>query len=204
MRSKTGRTHTDGRLAARSTVLRRDFDEAIRIDLKRSEETGLVSRDRCVPWNNHSEYIALHRDTKGEWSNIKQQQVLRLLGCLTGENRSLDGSSIGNSLIRVDGFVELTVSEVFRDERLNFRNPRRAPDKNDIIDFLTRDLRVFQHFLDGLESRLEENCVDLLETCTGDICGEVFSLDRGVTPHNRGNGLFDSPGKESQPRQSSE
>jgi hypothetical protein len=137
----------------------------------------------CVPWNDHSEYITLHGDTQGEWSNIKQQQVLRLLGCLTSENRSLDGSSIGNGLIRVDGFVELTVSEVLRDQRLNFRDPRRAPDKNNIVDFLARHLRILQYFLDGLESRLEEYRVDLLETCTGNICREIFSLVRGITIH---------------------
>ena len=43
------------------------------IVLNRSEDTGLVSRDGCVPWNDHSEYITLHRDTQGKWSNIKQQ-----------------------------------------------------------------------------------------------------------------------------------
>ena len=130
--------HTNGRLAARGTVLRRDFKKAIRINLEgsnelslaalhgrdaiklelakqtiittlsslsfvtvtscktngpngqsaqnihrecnsrlivlnRCENTGFVGRDRCVPWYDHSEYITLHRDTKGEWSNIKQQ-----------------------------------------------------------------------------------------------------------------------------------
>ena len=136
--STKGWTHTDGRLAARGTILRRDLEKAICINLKgcnelglaarhgrnaiklelakqtivttlsplafvtvtsckssgvngqsaknihgkchsrlivlnRSEDTGLVGRDRCVPRNDNSEYIALHRDTQGEWSNIKQQ-----------------------------------------------------------------------------------------------------------------------------------
>ena len=104
---------------------------------------------------------------------------MRLLGCLTSKNCSLDSSSIGNSLIGVDRLVELAASEVFRDQRLDFRNPCGAPDKDYIIDFLAGDLCVLQYFLNGLESGLEERCVDLLETCTSDICGEVFSLVHG-------------------------
>jgi hypothetical protein len=42
--STTGRMHTDGRLAARGTVLCRDFEKAIRINLKGSDELCLAAR----------------------------------------------------------------------------------------------------------------------------------------------------------------
>jgi hypothetical protein len=95
---------------------------------------------------------------------------------MTGKDRSLDSSAMGNGFIRIDGFVELTVSEVFRDEGLNFRDTRRATDKNNLIDFLARDLRVLQYFFDGFEGRFEKCCINLLEARTRDVGGEVLSL----------------------------
>jgi hypothetical protein len=42
--STTGGMHTDGRLAARGTVLRRDFEKAIRINLEGSNKLSLAAR----------------------------------------------------------------------------------------------------------------------------------------------------------------
>ena len=94
------------------------------IVLDGSEYAGLVGGNRRVPWDDNSEHIALHGDTKGERRNIKQQQVLRLLGGLASKNSSLYGSTIGNGLVRVDGFVELAVSEIFGYKGLDLGDTR--------------------------------------------------------------------------------
>jgi hypothetical protein len=88
------------------------------------ENAGLISRNRCVPWDDNAEHVALHGDTKGEGGNIKQQQVLSLLGGLASKNSSLHGSTVGNSLIGVDGFVELAVSKIFGYKGLNLGDTR--------------------------------------------------------------------------------
>ena len=94
------------------------------IVLDGGENARLISRNRCVPWDDNSEHVTLHGDTKGEGGNIKQQQVLCLLGGLTSKDSSLHCSTIGNGLIRVDGFVELAVSKVFGYKGLNFGDTR--------------------------------------------------------------------------------
>jgi len=78
-----------------------------------SKYTGLVSRNRRVPRDDNSKHVTLHSDTKGEWGDIEQQQVLRLLGGLASNNYNLYGSAIGDGFIWVDRFVELAVSEIF-------------------------------------------------------------------------------------------
>ena len=144
--------------------------------LHRSENTRFVGRNGCVPWNDHPEYVALHRDTKGERCNVEKQQVLCLFRNLTGKDCGLDSSAMGNGFIRVDGFVELAVSKVFGDQRLDFRDARRATDKNNFIDFLARDLRILQYLFDGFDGRFEKCCIDLLEARTCDVRREVLPL----------------------------
>lgn len=85
---------------------------------------GLVGWNRRVPWDDNTEHVTLHGDTKGEGCNIEQQQVLRLLRGLAGKNCRLHGSTIGNGLIGVDGFVQLAVSEIFGYEGLNLGDTR--------------------------------------------------------------------------------
>lgn len=94
----------------------------------------LVGRDGGVAGNDDTEYIALHGDTEREGSNVEEEHVLSLLAGLASENRSLNCSTVCNSLIRVDGLVELTAVEELADERLNLRNTGGTTDEHDIIN----------------------------------------------------------------------
>lgn len=53
-------------------------------------------------------------DTEGKRGNIKKEKALSLLRGVTRKNGSLEGSTIGNSLIRVDALVELLAIEEVR------------------------------------------------------------------------------------------
>ncbi|CAL1184347.1 unnamed protein product [Candida parapsilosis] len=56
-----------------------------------------------VSWNNWSKDITLHSNTKGQWDNIQQQQVLGfIISRLTSQDSTLNSSTISNSFIRVD------------------------------------------------------------------------------------------------------
>ena len=55
-------------------------------------------------------------DTLGEGSDIQKEEILDLLGTLTGEDSGLNGSTVSNSLIGVDGSVEgLSVEEILKE-----------------------------------------------------------------------------------------
>ena len=91
-------------------------------------------------------------------------------------NGGLDSGTVSDSLIGVDGLVELATTEVFRDEGLDLRDTSGAANKDDIIDLLAGHLSILQHTLHGVERRLEEGGVDLLEASTGDVSREVLTL----------------------------
>ena len=59
---------------------------------------------------------------------------------------------------------------------LNFGDTSGSTDEDDVIDLLTGELGILQDTLDGVDGRLEEGRVDLLETRTSDVSGEVLAL----------------------------
>ena len=55
-------------------------------------------------------------DTEGERGSIEQEEILRFLGSITRENSSLDSSTIGDRLVRVDALIGLLAVEEVRHE----------------------------------------------------------------------------------------
>ena len=144
--------------------------------LNGGEDTRLVGGDGGVTGNDDTEDVTLHGDTEGEGSDVEKEEVGCLVRCLAGENSGLNSSTVGNSLIGVDGLVELTATEVLGDEGLDLGDTSGTADKDDVVDLLAGHLRILQHTLNGVESGLEEGCVNLLETSTSDVRREVLTL----------------------------
>lgn len=149
--------------------LHRESDGGL-VVLDRCECSRLVSRNWCVTGHNDTKDIALHGNAERKGSNIEKEEIFGLVRGLSSEDGSLDSSAIGNGLIRVNRLVQLTTTEVFRDEGLNLGDTSRSTDKNDIVNLFTRHFGIFQDLLDGLERGLEHGSIDLLKTSTSDVC----------------------------------
>ena len=214
-------------LAARSTILGRDFKKTIGIHLKGTDKLGLTTghwwdtrklklskkpvvlalssltlvygehdgglivldsgeNSRFVRWNrgvsgkHNTENVALHGNTEGKRSNVEEEKVGSLVRGLTGQNSSLNSGTVGNSLIGVDGFVELTATEELGNKRLDLGDTGRTTNKNNVINFCARDLGVFEDLVDGVNRRLEGDGVDLLKSGTGDVGRKVCTLVKRV------------------------
>lgn len=102
------------------------------------EGPRLVGRDGGVARNDNTEDVALHGHTEGEGGDVKEEEVLSLLGSLTGEDGGLDGGTIGDSFIGVDGLVESTATEELADKGLDLGNTSGATDENDVVDLKDR------------------------------------------------------------------
>lgn len=150
------------------TLVDREGDGGL-VVLDSGEDTRLVGGDGGVTGDDDSEDVTLHGNTEGQRSNIEQEEVGCLVGSLSGENSSLDGGTVGNSLIRVDGLVELTATKVLRNQRLDLGDTSGTTDKDDIVNLLTGHLGILQDTLNRVESGLELGLVDLLETSTSDV-----------------------------------
>ncbi|GKT87097.1 NAD-specific glutamate dehydrogenase [Colletotrichum tofieldiae] len=111
----------------------------------------------------------------GEGRNIEKQDLVGALGRgVTGQDGGLDGGTVGNGLIGVDGLVGLLAVEVVGDELLD------AGIRDDLVDLRLVDLGVSQDAVDGLDGGAEQVLAQLLEARTGDGGVEVDALEQRV------------------------
>ena len=69
-------------------------------------------------------------DTKGEWADIDENDVRCPFS--TGENTTLNSSTVSDSLVRVDALGRFLSAEVFFKELLNLRNTCRTSNKDNL------------------------------------------------------------------------
>jgi hypothetical protein len=140
------------------------------------ESPRLVGGDGGVSGKDDSEDVTLHGNTQREGSDIEQQEVGGLVRGHSGEDGGLNGSTVGDSLVGVDRLVQLTTSEVLGNEGLDLGDTGGSSNKDDLGNLSGGDLGVPENTLDGVDGGLEGGSVDLLESGSGDVGGEVDSL----------------------------
>ncbi|KAF1748048.1 hypothetical protein GCK72_024515 [Caenorhabditis remanei] len=142
------------------------------------EDLGLLGWDDSVTADKLGHDSSDGLNTHGKWVDIKKNNLSGVF--LSRDNSSLDGGSVGNGLIRVDsaGWF-LSVKELL-DELLDLWNSGGSSDKNNLVDIILLEVRVFKNLLHWLESSTEEIHVELLELGTGEGLREVFSVEEGL------------------------
>mmetsp|Transcript_45726 Transcript_45726/g.111455 ORF Transcript_45726/g.111455 Transcript_45726/m.111455 type:complete len:378 (+) Transcript_45726:417-1550(+) len=115
-------------------------------------------------------------DTLGKRSNIQQKNLACCVTTFSGKDTSLDGSSVGDSLVGVDTLGWLFSTEVFRDKLLNLRNTSRSTDQNNLIDLALAQVSIFHDTGDRSHGLLEKIVVQFLETGTGQCFTQVVSF----------------------------
>lgn len=77
----------------------------------RGERLGLFRWYRCVPLDQGGHDAASGLDTQRQRSHVQQKQILDLLGLVTVQNCRLNRRAVGNSLVWIDGLVQLLAVE---------------------------------------------------------------------------------------------
>ena len=127
------------------------------------------------------EDVALHGDTEGEGNDIEEEEVGGLGGGgLAGEDTGLDGGTVGDSLIGVDGLLELLAVEELAEELLDLGDTGRATDEDDLVNSGLLDTSILEDLGNGLEGAGEGLGVQVLETGTSDVDVEVLAIEEGV------------------------
>ena len=80
---------------------------------------------------------------------IKKQQVLDSFRFVNSEDSSLGSGAIGNSFIRVDGFVELITVEKVSEQLLDFGNTAGSSSKHDLLNLALTKLGVLERLSTG-------------------------------------------------------
>lgn len=145
------------------------------------EDLGLLGRDGSIARNKLGHHTTSSLDTERESGNIEKQDLVGRLGAgVTRQDSSLDSSTVGNSLIGVDGLVGLLTVEVVGNELLDTGDTGGTTDEDNLVDLRLIDLSISQDSVDGLDGRSEEVLAKLLESSTGDRCVEVDTLEERV------------------------
>ena len=120
-------------------------------------------------------------DTLGEGCDIEEEEVLDLLAAFSGENGGLNGSTVGNSLIGVDGSVELLSVEEVLKHGLDLGDSGGTTDEDDLVDLGLADVGVLEDLLYRGHALAEVGHAELLELCAGDVDVEILTFGKSLT-----------------------
>eukprot|EP01084_Bolivina_argentea_P109171 195127_1 len=144
------------------------------------EGLALLDGDGGVALDEGGHHASDNLDTVGQGGDVEQEETLGGLGLTSGQDVGLDGGTVGDSLIGVDGLVELLTVEEVRDQGLDLGDTGGATNQDDVVDGALVHLGVVHDLLDGVQGVLEEVGAHLLELGTGDGGLEVNVVEQGV------------------------
>ena len=95
------------------------------------EDLGLLGGDDSVTGNELGHDTTSGLDTEGKGVDINEDNTTERL--VTAEDTTLDGSTVSNSLIRVDSLRGLLATEIFLEELLDLRDTGRTTDEDNLF-----------------------------------------------------------------------
>mmetsp|Transcript_41248 Transcript_41248/g.108948 ORF Transcript_41248/g.108948 Transcript_41248/m.108948 type:complete len:400 (+) Transcript_41248:193-1392(+) len=119
--------------------------------------------DHRVPRDDRAHDASGRLDAECEGGHVEEQEVLDLAILLSGEHASLDGGAVRHGLVRVDRRVRVLAVEEALEQRLDFRDARRASDQHDLGHLRLLDRSILEDLLDGDERLAEEGGAELLK-----------------------------------------
>merc|ERR1712021_320682 len=112
-----------------------DHDTGLVVSIS-GEDLGFLGWNSGVSLDEASHDTASGLNTHGEWGDIKKKELGSLLVTLSSKDGSLDGSTVSNSLIGVDGLVEnLTIEEIGK-HLLDLWDSSGSTDKDDLVNLV--------------------------------------------------------------------
>merc|ERR1719319_2172894 len=110
----------------------------------------------------------------------EEKQVADCLAGVSGEDSGLNGGSVGDGFVGVDGLVELFAVEEVLEKLLDLGDPGGAANQDQVINARLIHLGVTHGLLYGLQGALEQVGAKLLEPGPGDGGVEINSLEQRI------------------------
>merc|ERR1711907_710647 len=142
------------------------------------ESLSFLGRNASVSWDEVGHDSTSSLDSLRERSDVKNDHVLNALSLLVVEDSSLNGSTVSNSLIRVDRSVELLSVEEVREHLLDLWNTSRTSNENDFVDLVLGDVSVRESLLDRRHALSELRHAELLKLGARNCLCEVLTLGK--------------------------
>jgi len=144
------------------------------------ESLLLLGGDSGVSGDKSSHDTTGSFDTVGKGSDIQKEQVLDLFVTLTGQDSSLDGSTISDGFIGVDGSVGFLSVEEVSDELDDLGDSGRTTDKDDVMDGSLGKAGVLKDLFDGGNGFLEHGKAEFFELSSGNDAVVIFGFVEGI------------------------
>merc|ERR1719184_309163 len=144
------------------------------------ESLSLFGGNSSVPLDKRCHYTSSRFDSERKRSNVKQQKIRDGFRGVPNENCCLNSSTVCNSFIRIDRFVQLfSVEEVLK-KFLDFGNPGGTTNKDDVVDRGFIHLGVSHSLFYRLKGSFEEIRTQFFEPSSGDGCVEIDPFEQGI------------------------
>ena len=144
------------------------------------ESLGFLGWDGCVSRNQNSHHTSGCLNTQWQWGDVNKQKRISSFRSLSAENSSLDSSTVGNSLIGVDGSVGFLSVEEFLEEINNLGNSSWSSDQDNFVDLILGHLRISQNFFNWGNGFLEHGHAEFFEFGSSDGQGEILGFGKRV------------------------
>jgi len=142
------------------------------------EDLRFLGWDGGLSWDQNSHNTSGSLNTLGKSGNVEKEQVLDSFVSGSVEDGSLDGGTIGDGFVWVDGLVQsLSVEEVL-EHLLDLWNSSGSSDENDFVDLSLSDSRVLEDGLYWWHTLSEEIDTEILELGSGDGGVVVLTLSK--------------------------
>ena len=105
---------------------------------------------------------------------------MNLFVAFAGQNRGLDGGTVRDGFIRVDGLAQVLAVEEVGQELLHLRDTGGTTDEDDFVDGGLVHLRVAKGLFDRVHALTEQVHAEFFEASTGDGGVEVNALEERV------------------------
>ena len=127
------------------------------------EDLGLLGGDGSISTDQSGHDTTSGLNTEGEGSNVQKEEVLDVLISFTGQDGSLDSSTVGDSFIGVDGSVKnLTVEEV-GEHLLNLGDSGLTTDEDDFVDLSLGESGILEDVFNRWHALSEEIHAEFFE-----------------------------------------
>merc|ERR1719223_2556141 len=91
-------------------------------------------------------------NTLGKRSDIQKKEIRSSISAFSRKNSSLNGSPVGNSLIRVDSLGWFLTTKEFGNETLNLGDTGRSSNQNNFVNLRLLNISIVHNTSNGTQS----------------------------------------------------
>merc|ERR1719503_320721 len=162
-------------LLARALVFGGHVEDTVGVDV----EANVNLRDAARRRRNAGE-LELAQQVVVARTGAFAFEDLDLFVAFAGQNSGLDGRTVGDGFIGVNGLAQILAVEEIGQELLHLGDARGPADEDDLVNLRLVHLRIAKRLFDRVHALAEQIHAELFEASAGDGSVEVDAFEQGI------------------------